>query len=95
MTMTQTNKGVLFTSNQNKIETTQREFEVLRLVASGKTIKEVAVELGIAVKTAEHHRTKLYKRLGVRSLVELTHFALAWMVVPNKFLTDAQHTAAA
>ncbi len=48
----------------------ERELEVLRLVVSGKTNQEIAVALGISVKTVEKHIGELFVKLGVASRVE-------------------------
>jgi len=54
---------------------TQREREVMRLVVEGLTTKEVAEGLAISVKTAEHHRCNLMKKLGLQNSVELVRYA--------------------
>jgi Bacterial regulatory proteins, luxR family len=41
-----------------------------------KSSKEIAVELGISIKTVECHRTNLFRKLKVRSVVELVRYAL-------------------
>ena len=43
----------------------ERELEVLRLVARGKTNKEVAVALGLSPRTVQHHTIHIYEKLGV------------------------------
>ena len=55
---------------------TPREREVLQLVAEGKTTKEVASVLGIAVKTAECHRTRIMGKLGIHETAGLVRFAI-------------------
>jgi DNA-binding NarL/FixJ family response regulator len=45
---------------------TRRELEVLHLLADGITNKEIAAQLGMAPKTAMHHTSKIYRKLGVR-----------------------------
>ncbi len=55
---------------------TSREREVLALVATGLTNKEVAARLGISHRTVESHREHLVKKLGVQSVAELTKLAL-------------------
>jgi len=50
--------------------------QVLELLAAGWNIKEAADRLGISQKTAEIHRAKLLKRLGLRSVVEVMRFYL-------------------
>lgn len=54
---------------------TLREREVMRMVVEGLTTKEVAEALTISVKTAEHHRCNLMKKLGLQNSVELVRYA--------------------
>lgn len=58
-----------------------RELQVLRLVASGKTIKEIAAELALSEKTVGTYRTRLAEKLGLSSNVELTRYALKHKLV--------------
>lgn len=53
-----------------------REFEILKMLASGKTVSEVAHELSLSVKTVSTHRTRLLKKMAMRTNAELTHYAL-------------------
>lgn len=55
---------------------TPREREVMALVATGRTSKEVGAELGISSRTVETHRESVMKKLGIRSVAELTRLAL-------------------
>lgn len=55
---------------------TPRQRQVLKLVASGKSNKEVAVALGISTRTAETHRYQIMNRLKVSTLSELVLFAV-------------------
>jgi two-component system, NarL family, response regulator NreC len=50
---------------------TNREREVLQLIAEGKTNKEIAVLLNVAVKTADTHRTHIMSKLGTNNTAEL------------------------
>ena len=50
--------------------------EVLTLVADGLTNREIAARLGISPRTVESHRESLMKKLSLRSVAELTRFAL-------------------
>jgi len=50
---------------------TEREQEVMRCVAQGKLNKVIADELGIAVRTVEVHRARVFSKLGVRSAPEV------------------------
>jgi two-component system response regulator NreC len=58
-----------------------RERQVLQLVAEGKTTKEVAVILGVAVKTAESHRTRLMEKLDIHSVAGLVRYAVRHGVI--------------
>jgi DNA-binding NarL/FixJ family response regulator len=55
---------------------TGREREVLLGVAHGRTNKEIAAELGISHRTVETHRESLMRKLQIRTVAELTRFAL-------------------
>jgi DNA-binding CsgD family transcriptional regulator len=54
---------------------TEREAEVVRLVASGKANKEIASELGLSQKTVERHLSNIFAKLGVSSRAAATSFA--------------------
>lgn len=60
---------------------TPRQREVLQLVAEGKSTKEISAALNISVKTVEFHRNNLMDELGVRSIAELTRYALSRGIV--------------
>jgi DNA-binding NarL/FixJ family response regulator len=53
-----------------------REREVLQLVAEGRSSKEIGVDLGIAVPTVETHRRQIMDKLELRSIAELTKYAI-------------------
>lgn len=55
---------------------TPREREVLQLVAEGKSSKEIASELHLAVSTVETHRKLIMAKLGITTIAELTKFAI-------------------
>lgn len=55
---------------------TIREREVVQLLAEGKTTKEVAVALGLSVKTAETHRSNVMRKLNLHSVSELVLYAV-------------------
>jgi DNA-binding NarL/FixJ family response regulator len=55
---------------------TPREREVLQLVAEGRSTKEVAGILGVSVKTAETHRTRLMTKLDIHHTAGLVHYAI-------------------
>ena len=53
-----------------------REREVLQLIAEGCSSKEIAARLGVAVPTVETHRRQIVDKLGVRTIAELTKYAV-------------------
>jgi len=55
---------------------TSREREVLRLLAEGKRTSQIAQLLEISVKTVDTHRQQIIHKLGIRSLAELTKYAI-------------------
>ena len=55
---------------------TSREREIVRLLAEGKSSKEVASDLGISVKTAETHRANIMRKLDLHSASELVRYAI-------------------
>jgi len=55
---------------------TDREREVLQLVAEGKNIKQIALTLHISPKTADAHRRKVMSKLGVSGIAELVKYAI-------------------
>lgn len=62
---------------RNRLERlTPREREVLARIAAGHTNREIATQLGISPRTVESHRESLMKKLSLRSVAELTRFAL-------------------
>ena len=55
---------------------TPRERQVLQLVGEGKSTKDVAALLGISVKTAESHRTRLMRKLDIHETASLVRYAI-------------------
>jgi DNA-binding NarL/FixJ family response regulator len=53
-----------------------RERQVLQLVGEGKTTKDIAVHMGISVKTAESHRAHLMKKLDIHETASLVRYAI-------------------
>ena len=54
----------------------QRELEILRLMAAGQTIAEIANQFDLSWKTIANHRTELKRKLGARSAMDLMRIAL-------------------
>jgi len=62
----------------------ERERDVLRLLAQGRRTKEIAVELGLSPKTVETYRARLMTKLGIDNLSGLVRFAIrAGLVSPE------------
>lgn len=59
-----------------KEELTNREIELLKLVASGMTNKEISDKLFISIKTVEAHKNHILQKLKLKNSVELTHYAI-------------------
>jgi DNA-binding NarL/FixJ family response regulator len=60
---------------------TQRELEVLRLLALGRSNKEVAATLDISVKTVDAHRSHIMRKLNLRTYSDLIQFAIRHQIV--------------
>ena len=58
-----------------------REREILRLVAEGRTSREIAERLSISPKTVDTYRSRLMRKLGVENLVALVKFAIRHGVI--------------
>jgi two-component system response regulator NreC len=65
------------TGGKRRIEPiTDREREVLKLVAEGLSTKEIATRLDISTRTVETHRANLMRKLGLHSVARLTQYAI-------------------
>ena len=53
-----------------------REFEVLRMIASGKTVSQIAEELHLSVTTVSTHRARILEKMGMTNNAELMRYAL-------------------
>jgi two-component system invasion response regulator UvrY len=53
-----------------------REFEILRMLASGKTVSQIAQELSLSVKTVSTHRVRILRKMEMHTNAELTHYAV-------------------
>ena len=58
-----------------------REFEVMCLIASGKTIKEIASELFLSIKTISTYRSRILEKMRLKSNAELIHYAIKHKLV--------------
>ena len=53
-----------------------REYQVMCMIASGKTVSEVAKELSLSVKTISTHRARILEKMKMRTNAQLTHYAV-------------------
>jgi len=60
---------------------TDRQREVLQLVAEGLAVKEIASILHVSSKTVEYHKTSIARRLGIRATAALTRYAIDHKIV--------------
>jgi DNA-binding NarL/FixJ family response regulator len=58
------------------VSLSDREYQVLCLIASGKTVGEIASELSLSVPTVSTYRTRILEKMGMRTNAELTHYAI-------------------
>ncbi|HZS07782.1 MAG TPA: response regulator transcription factor [Blastocatellia bacterium] len=59
-----------------------REFQVFSLLASGKTVGEIATQLSLSVKTISTYRTRILEKMRLASNAELIHYAIQQKLVP-------------
>ena len=64
------------TLSTRTVRPTQRQREVLRLIAEGKRMKEIAAILRVSPRTVESHKYEMMEALGLRSTAELIQYAL-------------------
>ncbi len=55
---------------------TSRQYEVLQLLAEGKTTREIAGQMSLSVKTIESHRQQIINKLNIKSIAGLTKYAI-------------------
>ncbi len=65
------------------IRLSSREAEVLQLIAEGAANKQIAVDLGISIKTVEKHRDNLMKKLDIHDTAGLTRYAIAAGIIES------------
>jgi DNA-binding NarL/FixJ family response regulator len=61
---------------------TNREREILQLIAEGESTKEIAFKIGVSIKTVETHRQQIMKKLNLHSVAELTRYAIREGLTP-------------
>ncbi len=58
-----------------------REYQVLRMIASGSTIKQIATELSLSIKTVSTYRTRIMGKMKMKTNAELMHYALKHQIL--------------
>ena len=69
-------EGYLDKNGATDVRLTPRQREVIQLLAEGQSSKEIAVTLGLSVKTADTHRADIMRRLDCHSVTELVRYAV-------------------
>lgn len=72
--------------DENKLphnDLSEREFQVLCLIASGNTLSQIAIELSLSIKTISTYRTRILEKMKLHTNVELTHYAIKHKLVLN------------
>jgi len=66
---------------------TEREREVLQMIAEGNSTKEIAHRLGLSVKTVDNHRTNMMRKLDLHNVASITRYAIqnGFIEVENMF----------
>jgi two-component system, NarL family, invasion response regulator UvrY len=58
-----------------------RELEILKMIGSGKTVSQIAHELGLSVKTVSTHRTRILRKMVMKTNAELTRYVVTTKLV--------------
>lgn len=59
-----------------------REYQVFRMIGSGRTVSEIGAELGLSVKTVSTYRARILEKMQLRTSAELIHYAVVNRLVP-------------
>lgn len=62
---------------------TQRELDVLKAMNKGLATKAIANELGVAVKTVENHKIRVFEKLGVKTQAQAVTVAIGYGIAPS------------
>ncbi len=68
--------GLLNKLRYEKLDLTDREVEILQLIAEGQFSKEIANRLQISFKTVENHRASLMHKISARNMADITRYAM-------------------
>ena len=61
-----------------------REYQVLLMIGSGKTVSEIAYKIGLSVKTASTYRTRILEKMSLRNNAELMHYVMRHALTPDR-----------
>ena len=61
-----------------------REFEVFRMIAAGRSLTQVAGALSLSVKTISTHKTRILQKIGVSNQTELVHYAIRHQLIDEQ-----------
>ncbi len=61
----------------NMAQITDRQAQVLKLIADGKVNKQIASELNVSIKTVDNHRQRMMQRLDIHEIAGLTRYAIS------------------
>jgi DNA-binding NarL/FixJ family response regulator len=75
--------GAAVKVKKKMVELTDRECEVVRLLADGMSSKETALRLHISTRTVESHRININRKLGFNSIANLVHYAIRHGIVAH------------
>jgi DNA-binding NarL/FixJ family response regulator len=76
--------GVLDPGQRSRHEAlSDREFQVLSLIAAGKPPREIAAELNVSVKTVGSHRARLLEKMGLKNNAEIVQYAIEHDLLPD------------
>lgn len=53
-----------------------RELEIMCMIASNRKIKEIATDLSLSISTVNTYRARIFEKMNIKSIVELTHYAI-------------------
>lgn len=70
-----------FGENPNHDQLSDREMQVLQLLASGKTVSEIAIEISLSVNTISTYRTRILEKLQLKNNAELTRYAMDHKII--------------
>lgn len=60
-----------------------REFEILKMIGSGRTVSQIAEQLGLSVKTVSTHRTRILRKMEMKTSAELTRYVVTNQLVSS------------